>query len=1645
MQWLTGVVTAVMLTSLLPVCAVFNAAAEEDDPAITTELTEAYNSGETIVDSQIGGIGIYKDGNRVNIEAATGAPWDEPGVNGDETPTLPALSAEDFYSHATKTIPESEHLYTLTAATGIRSGDSVEYFAVRYTDVNNVRQTKYIFPKVHSLKATNNYVANLMQGASAVVSHAPLKALGYSINESTATANALQPWSVDEYFFKTENTIKKINSVDVFLSGNTWSVQGLTVSRVTGIGGYGEYGYYSGKYFLSLDKQYLCRLKSASGGTRNLPVNGDTLISLAGEGSSYFTLEEVSERSETHDPFSDLFTFRMDFADALNGGLESLLRTDSALDSLASGPFAEDLALEIEYKDANGWTRNVNMPVLLSVIGQSVNLGDSVRTIGLAQRGDTLAFTACLPECSNVISAKLHVGKAASDRLSETGGISGGNSTVQSRLDNDYIMLAGISVYKGTCRMSNFSDGRDALTNELLACYSYGYSFSAENPTQYYTTGAREGKRINPGTTEQITLSPYQVNSPLLGTSYPGNFLVRVKIDSTAGAGSSGGIQIRLAYTDFSGTEQMTGYYNAADEMRNYIGYWPSVANAADNFGFLYGASPGNYIEFPVDLNLDQVAAITNVEVALNSMADDVQIAGVSVSVLDMIGNRRIYAQNLTTETASSKYRIVRTVNHTVLPPFPIDTKLYISPGDSYSIATGTSSTILSGEVDYNSLRYSMSYEDTKRDFGFVRSRIIYDVTVKVADDPDRGNVNGDSGSKNHFYFQLQFKNGSSAFVLANQQLSSDGFRAGYEEMFSISVNRDYSDIKAVRIIPEDISEDSDVFDKLNIESITITERANGGAAMQYVVDTVGWIGIDFHDKAEDSSVSGREGRYLSELASTYPVSYQRRVVNLLCEISALPWDINYFDFKASIAAELVYLDTNDQPQTIGFDVVSRMYDYSKRPAKFFDGASDGSQDEIFTNMGTITDGKTMLRPGHTDRFILPPLADAKTLKSITLYVMNRSGETAKWCIGGLSISRIISDTEMVTLEQSGTNDSDYYREMDTSPLCQMVQNSTTNQEQSVMMTLPFGQRVPQKFDLTEAVITYEERSSWTSAVTRLPDSTNDTLNIYLHPTSTSRDIAGAEVSIAVQYAIPFSKVMQVKQGALLTYGSGTPDAMFYFLGLSAPNMQTLNYLGVTCRNSRIAFDYALVTQIRDNVVVATYDIPLNNSSATLGLRAAPSSSTRVFDRKKQVMQLSFGERTEEMTLFGPGDNGTNVNDIAVCFKYKSILDIGYGAVQPQYYSPYVYLTDVGIDKISPGMMAEIPFDIPYVSEITGYRIVSFGNITADVKGAVISNYSYRAKPENADSSTGGDVLEHTYSMADVFLLANMITEHPVTYTDTVGGIGALTPLELTFKTAKAGTAQESGTDTPVAMVIDYVHTTNTAPDTYAIPDLRLLIQGDDKTFATDSERTIRLFLYDCAEITALQIQPLDETGLASWTIESINGSLLQGSKSKPISREVNQTFDVNGGTISMRTVQLRTEIWSGTTYEGAVTGNSKGIMAQGGIPVSVTVNVINGEGFDYLVEWIVNDVPADVTQKRCTAIENGFVFTPLTNESSVPELYRITITSQDNPNIKNEITVTVPAASSSGTTPPIFIVPGTTVPQTNQTQPAGTSAEENG
>ena len=136
----------------------------------------------------------------------------------------------------------------------------------------------------------------------------------------------------------------------------------------------------------------------------------------------------------------------------------------------------------------------------------------------------------------------------------------------------------------------------------------------------------------------------------------------------------------------------------------------------------------------------------------------------------------------------------------------------------------------------------------------------------------------------------------------------------------------------------------------------------------------------------------------------------------------------------------------------------------------------------------------------------------------------------------------------------------------------------------------------------------------------------------------------------------------------------------------------------------------------------------LGHGSALAGLSATPSKSVTVYDKKRQKMLLSFAPDTKESTLFGSSEGNMSIRDIAISFRYKSSLDKGIGSRRPEYYSPYVYLTEVGIDRIGPGLMAEIPFEIPYVDEITGYRIVDYGDIDAKIDSAMIMNYSYEKK-----------------------------------------------------------------------------------------------------------------------------------------------------------------------------------------------------------------------------------------------------------------------------------------------------------------------------
>lgn len=89
-----------------------------------------------------------------------------------------------------------------------------------------------------------------------------------------------------------------------------------------------------------------------------------------------------------------------------------------------------------------------------------------------------------------------------------------------------------------------------------------------------------------------------------------------------------------------------------------------------------------------------------------------------------------------------------------------------------------------------------MSYDQCTSNLGLAKVRENYTVEVQV----QSGTISlldsyGDNGSRNRFYFLLEFENGVSGYVLANQQLSADGFRSGSTESFTVSTNYDYGEL----------------------------------------------------------------------------------------------------------------------------------------------------------------------------------------------------------------------------------------------------------------------------------------------------------------------------------------------------------------------------------------------------------------------------------------------------------------------------------------------------------------------------------------------------------------------------------------------------------------------------------------------------------------------------------------------------------------------------------------------------------------------------------------------------------------------------------------------------------------------------------
>ena len=584
----------------------------------------------------------------------------------------------------------------------------------------------------------------------------------------------------------------------------------------------------------------------------------------------------------------------------------------------------------------------------------------------------------------------LSVGKAARDRLAESGiNVSNGTGSMKQSMNNtttDDIQIAGISFYKGAC-MPYIQDGIDSDGKKVQGA-TIDYAFEG-SPFTYFTTTDERGRLVKPGGKEQFKLTAYKSGATLTASSSARNkFLVTVSTSNIKKCGTTNDVTMRFKYDTRDGQHNKTTLYNVKNAAVEYMGTWPAT-NGKDFIGSI-ALTEGSTISFLIDaINLKQ---FTGVDV--NLLGDDEwQLNNLTIDYVERFEKRHAYVVDKTVSGVTTHFWIDRSMVSaqifnmggsavTVLDkagdavygngskiqnnkkpltdkdgkvvtdkdgnPVYIDAddvvegravgdEQFFAGGTGYSFNFTNNTTV--EDVDrrqYKDVLYVMSYEDTAVDWGFFKEAKTFDVTVKVADDPDYDNGDGDSGSKNYFYFQLDFSNGNSAYVLANQQLTADGFRSGKSETFSIKTNRDYGDLLGVRIIPEDLSSETDVFDKLNIEKITITEKTSGGAFMNYVIDNVGWSEIDYRDELESVTPGGQKARMQKEISRYFNITDKQKSVRLLCEIVTLPWDNDYLQFQGSVMAEVVYVSSETKTiQTMSFDVVQYIAEYMNKTAQY--------------------------------------------------------------------------------------------------------------------------------------------------------------------------------------------------------------------------------------------------------------------------------------------------------------------------------------------------------------------------------------------------------------------------------------------------------------------------------------------------------------------------------------------------------------------------------------------------------------------------------------------------------------------------------------------------------------------------------------
>ena len=1446
-----------------------------------------------------------------------------------------------------------ENMYALVVTTGNEAGDGVSYFALEYVDPDGYTHMEYVFPFKGGL-TDSLYMA--------------------SEDGKYAAERPLARGKTNTYLIQPEFEVARITGLDIYCQGKqgslySWDVSGLRLYRVDQLIDVVSRGNENLIRFNGSQIAYL-EERSGSGGVV-FSWTGNSLFQLRQQDTSSYRLIFETVPYSMEGSFE--YAVRLDFADFNGAGIEQMNQPYNSSEALRDTDFGEYMAVQIEYLDLFGDLRIVTQPVMTDAVEWMLENGVSgdAKIAGLAQQGESLVFGCTLQDMQTVKAVTLHTGSEAQELLSQK--VSGSESA----------SLTGISIYPA----SAVSAGIPAVEN-----YAGGpeYYFAGK-PLYYHTATAVEGEMVAADGSLYISMHQYENGAMLSPVDTVEKYMIQLIADHSNIIRVPDDVLVELRYVDMTGATRISGAYSVRNGAKDFYGYWPA---SADDFAFAGQINSEEGICFIMEL--PQVEHFTGLTISVPSGSGDWQMAGFRVVRLDHLPKRTCVWENVIADGAMSNRRYSREAEgYTV---FSMEEKALIQPGSDAVIDFISQSVQKVEDFDWSEYRYAMSYDQCSSNLGLAKIRENYTVEVQV----QSGTTSlldsyGDNGSKNRFYFMLEFENGVSGYVLANQQLSADGFRSGSTESFTVSTNYDYGELLAVHIIPDDVSEDSDPYDKLNIAQIRVRRNDGGSISKEWVIQNVGWIGIDYQDEGASNSITGQQGRKEADLSRTYPISYSSYALNLEFRIGTGLYTESGSGgpFYGTMEGTLEYYNQEGKRKQLTFDVIRAMYDYVNKAPVYLDNGTTGSTGTPLA----VSDNSFMFRENHTDRFVVS-VSDIAKLGKLSLNMKSLNG-------GSLQITNVTAALVMESGLLQINEQDEYVRLSNTEYLCE----DTVDRIPAFELFLPMDRNIYQEVYFTdhETIKLDTKTNTWISAVTRVPNSQNDVMNVFVY----LADEASGSFSIDVraQYTNSNGTVLESGSRGLTRLKDADGKIIYSVNGLTATGMSALNKVFVKAQSADMVdayIDHMVVQQIRSGVVINTFYLDCEHRNAEMEFYAVPGSDPSS-EKEEQKVYLMLGDGTEAANLVAEN------RDIALALQYTTVS----GGSQV-FTSRYIYVTDQQYQAIKAGDIMELTFSEQYVKDITGVMIATSGNVKAQIDMACVDCYTVNS----ADSTR--KLMKH-FSIPNGATVKNQTVTLPVLSNSTAE------LLEIEFVTALSDANLESGTNDPIAMVLGYTNHQGVTKELF-VPNLRSFVISEGAAFDTGSTTRVRLMIRDVASVQTLQLMPynLDPEITAGWKPSQITVSLGADGSIQKVTRALDTyihedtvlnpdsviTGDMVGGLkVNLANIILTTDVAAtndaghyGTSYRvNSAVNKTLAMTVPSGASVRVGVTVSNSRlGFAAKAEQVMG---AKDISGLISYTESGFVLVMPENTTGQDQSYRITVRSNENENITVVIDVTVTSA----------------------------------